>query len=370
MEAGEPQRLSGGGYVVRIQQFHGLLHGAQAARTRLGNRGPQSDHRLPHAWWAEASREDIENEIVTQRHNLAQLADIPVTDIRGWRSPFLQPSGDNMFEVLYENNFTYDATMTYPFPRNVFSPVMWPFTLDYSYTLVCNIQPCPKQTYPGLWVIPVVVMMDYREHLPCAYVDHCTNEPRNQYESFEMLWKNFLRNYRTNRAPVYVNLHSVWLETDFHMEAMDEFIQRLLGMKDVYLLSVHKALEWVSHPTPLSRIMDFKPWQCDFTPNQEDKEFCSFTFRPIKSTTTRRTTTTSRTRYHNTAEDQDNDIDDEEDRDHNGFAKENMEDNRGKGHRHHAHRPWFLRGTAVSSLPPVEVILLLAGLSVLMFVST
>lgn len=56
-------------------------------------------HRLPHAWWAEASREDIENEIVTQRHNLAELADIPVTDIRGWRSPFLQPSGDNMFEV-------------------------------------------------------------------------------------------------------------------------------------------------------------------------------------------------------------------------------------------------------------------------------
>lgn len=273
-------------------------------------------------------------------------------------------------QVLYENNFTYDATMTYPFPRNVFSPVMWPFTLDYSYTLVCNIQPCPKQTYPGLWVIPVVVMMDYREHLPCAYVDHCTNEPRNQYESFEMLWKNFLRNYRTNRAPVYVNLHSLWLETDFHMEAMDEFIQRLLGMKDVYLLSVHKALEWVSHPTPLSRIMDFKPWQCDFTPNQEDKEFCSFTFRPIKSTTTRRTTTTSRTRYHNTAEDQDNDIDDEEDRDHNGFAKENMEDSRGKGHRHHAHRPWFLRGTAVRSLPPVEVILLLVGLSVLMFVST
>ena len=64
--------------------------------------------------------------------------------------------------MLHENNFTYDATMTYPFPRNVYSPVMWPFTLDHSYTLVCNIQPCPKNRYPGLWIVPVVVMMDYR----------------------------------------------------------------------------------------------------------------------------------------------------------------------------------------------------------------
>ena len=64
--------------------------------------------------------------------------------------------------MLYRNNFTYDATMTYPFPRNVYSPVMWPFTLDFSYTLVCNIQPCPNKTYPGFWIIPVVVMMDYR----------------------------------------------------------------------------------------------------------------------------------------------------------------------------------------------------------------
>jgi hypothetical protein len=56
-------------------------------------------HRLPHAWWAEASKVDIAHEILTQRKNLADLAEIPITDIKGWRSPFLQPSGDNQFEV-------------------------------------------------------------------------------------------------------------------------------------------------------------------------------------------------------------------------------------------------------------------------------
>lgn len=52
--------------------------------------------------------------------------------------------------------------MTYSFPKNLYSPVLWPFTMDFGYTLVCNIARCPKRSYPGLWVVPVVVVMDYR----------------------------------------------------------------------------------------------------------------------------------------------------------------------------------------------------------------
>ncbi|XP_070173551.1 chitin deacetylase 8-like isoform X2 [Littorina saxatilis] len=273
--------------------------------------------------------------------------------------------------------------MTYPFPRNVYSPVMWPFTLDFSYTLVCNIQPCPKKTYPGYWIIPVVVMMDYREHLPCAYVDHCTNEPRNHDETFDMLWKNFLRNYRTNRAPMYVNLHSIWLETDFHLDAMDEFIKRLSAMDDVFVLPIHKALDWMRKPTPISRIKDFEPWQCDFQPNQEDNEFCSFTFRPRTTTTTARPTTTAHRHYHNTQID-DRDADDDysahdNDRDHNGVEREggrsrgggkekesleNLEIEQRRHGREHVHRPWFLRGCAGSSPAEAFTVLLCGVLSV------
>lgn len=261
-------------------------------------------------------------------------------------------------QVLYKNNFTYDATLTYPFPRNVYSPVMWPFTLDYAYTLVCNIEPCPKKTYPGFWIIPVVVMMDYREHLPCAYVDHCTNAPRNQYETFEMLWKNFLRNYRTNRAPLYVNLHSVWLETDFHIDAMDEFIEKLLGLDDVYILPVHKAIEWMRKPVALSQIKNFEPWKCQFEPNQEDKNLCSFTFRPHSTTrTTRRPVISPRPKYHNTKQEYDDEYPHEDNMiDHNGFNRTNRRQQSGdledRSHRHHtshAHRPWFLKNSASTS---------------------
>ena len=186
-----------------------------------------------------------------------------------------------MFRILWENNFTYDATLTHPFPRNVYSPVLWPFTLDYPLSVGCNIQPCPKESYPALWEIPVVTLMDYREHLPCAYVDFCQNKPHNKAEAFQILWKNFLRNYRTNRAPYYLNLHSPWLDQPNNLAAMDEFLLHLVAMDDVYIITIHQAIEWMRSPTSSQHIKGFVPWQCPkFRPNGEDSIFCQMTYRP------------------------------------------------------------------------------------------
>ncbi|XP_071103514.1 chitin deacetylase 7-like [Haliotis cracherodii] len=326
-------------------------------------------HRVPHSWWGAASDEELRKEIVEQKKNLADLAQIPVEDIRGWRSPFLQPTGDTMFNILYENNFTYDATMTYPFPRNVYSPVMWPFTLDYSYTLVCNISPCPKNQYPGFWILPVVVMMDYREHLPCAYVDFCKNAPRNQDEAFQLLWKNFLRNYRTNRAPMYVNLHSVWLQTKFNLDAMDEFIERLTSMDDVYVTTVSKAIEWMRNPTPLTEIQSFEPWQCVKKPNLEDDAFCSFTFKPI-TTLAPGQKTTDHQHVHGEEEKDKN-------RNSNTIGRNKPNDRLGKmdlpppsdAHSNHKkHRPWFLKNSGSEVNLCAKLVFTMLLLSLVMFI--
>ena len=306
-------------------------------------------HRLPHEWWSNAHVQELEDEIINQRNNLANLANIPLEDIRGWRSPFLQPTGDVMFDILYKNNFTYDATMTYPFPRNVYSPVMWPFTLDYSYTLVCNIDPCPKKSYPGLWIIPVVNVMDYREHLPCAYIDFCKNVPRNQDEAFQMLWKNFLRNYRTNRAPLYVNLHSVWLQTKHNFDAMNDFILRLNSMNDTYIVTVSQAIDWIKNPTPLSELKNFKPWSCVKEPNLEDKAFCSFTFKPI--VTSKEPDTTTHKEHKSRSPDRKDTVVDKNTLDGTDKRLSNVKDHDEREHNHmherrRKHRPWFLKNSA------------------------
>ena len=251
-------------------------------------------HKLPREWWSVSTKEELQYEILNQRDNLADYGHIPYEDIRGWRSPFLQPNGDNQFDILYKNNFTYDATMTYPFPRNLYSPVLWPFTMDFPWSIACNIDPCPQNTYPDFWVVPVVTLMDYREHLPCSYVDFCTNKPRNQDETFEFLWKNFMRNYRTNRAPLYINLHSVWFdENNYNLESMDQFIQRLVAMDDVYIVNVYDAIKWTKNPQNLQSVKNFEDWQCTWTEDKEDKQFCEFTFRPRTTPRPKPTTTTS-----------------------------------------------------------------------------
>ena len=185
---------------------------------------------------------------------------------------------------------------------------------------------------------------------------------------------------------MYVNLHSKWLETGFHLDAMNEFIQRLTSMDDVFILPVHKALEWMRDPTPMAGIKDFKPWQCDFQPNQEDKEFCSFTFRPRTTSTTPRPSTTPHHHYHNTHIDDDDDYDYrgddyspyDNDKDHNGMQRDARRwdggkpgrDDRGRrqDHRkrhgdHHAHRPWFLRGSAGVSRAPSSTVVLCSVVS-------
>ena len=181
---------------------------------------------------------------------------------------------------------------------------------------------------------------------------------------------------------MYVNLHSIWLETGFHLDAMDEFIQRLNTMDDVFVLPVHKALDWMRDPTPLTRIKDFAPWQCRFQPNQEDNEFCSFTFRPRTTTTTATRPPTTRRHHYNTHIDErgeDYSLHDG-DRDHNGMRRDRgggkgagdvtrdggkdrggHDSGGGGGHKDHAHRPWFLRSAAGASGGQVSLTAVLCG---------
>lgn len=95
-----------------------------------------------------------------------------------------------------------------------------------------------------------------------------------------MLWKNFLRNYRSNRAPLYLNLHSPFLNTQYQLEAMDEFIQKMVTIDDVYVVTVTQALQWQMNPTPLSQLKNFQSFQCpSFESDAENKKQCQFTYK-------------------------------------------------------------------------------------------
>ena len=72
-------------------------------------------------WW--------EYEISDLRRTVSHFANIPMEDILGMRAPFLQIGGDEMFQMLEDNQFEYDCSM--PTRQKLF-----PYTFDYHTTQV------------------------------------------------------------------------------------------------------------------------------------------------------------------------------------------------------------------------------------------
>ena len=66
-----------------------------------------------------------------------------------------------MFQMLKENNFDYDCS----WPTRKFGYLdaeagLYPYTLDYKSVQDCPIEPCPKCSFPGLWVQPMIDLED------------------------------------------------------------------------------------------------------------------------------------------------------------------------------------------------------------------
>lgn len=57
---------------------------------------------------------------------------------------------------------------------NYITPGIWPYTLDYKTTQDCPIGPCPSESYPGVWVFPMIDLDDF-DGFKCSMADSCTN---------------------------------------------------------------------------------------------------------------------------------------------------------------------------------------------------
>lgn len=67
------------------------------------------------------------------------------------------------------------------------------------------------------------------------------------------------------RAPFGLFYHAAWFTQPHHKEGFINFIDSILQMKDVWLVTNWQAIQWVRDPTPVSRLNSFQPFQCDFS---------------------------------------------------------------------------------------------------------
>lgn len=215
-------------------------------------------HRTPIPWWKNATYTQWQQEIVGQREILNKVGFVALEDVKGFRAPFLQIGGENEFKVLHDAKFLFESSM--PTPKR--NPPLWPYTFDYSSTQECVIPPCPKDSYPGLWEVPMIDWLDLAG-APCSMVDACA-PPGNEEEAIELYMKNFETHYATNRAPFPMFFHATWFAKYPHtFSALSKFFQQILSMKDVWIVNIPQAIEWIQNPTTLDNLSDFAPWKCD-----------------------------------------------------------------------------------------------------------
>jgi len=232
-------------------------------------------HRNDQKYWENMSEEEFAAEAIGQRRITGQFAALDPCEIKGWRSPFLQGSGDNMYTVLEHNNFNYDCT----WPTRTFGYVdaeqgLYPYTLDYKSVQDCQIPPCPKCSHPGLWVQPIIDLEDEWIGMnpqtpdygnPCSMLDACLvkehnnwTQPEDPNQVYHMLMKNFKRVYEGdldfdgelvegNRAPWGLYMHAAWFFGDYawHYEGYKKFIQEIASYPDVWIVPVQSGIDYM-----------------------------------------------------------------------------------------------------------------------------
>lgn len=113
--------------------------------------------------------------------------------------------------------------------------------------------------------MPLVNWLDTNDTL-CVNVDSC-HFPADTQEAKELLTTNFRRHYNTNKAPFPVSLRADWFYNDaYHnLEAMQEFLDEITALDDVYLATYSQALRWVRNPTTLADIAQSGVFDCDYS---------------------------------------------------------------------------------------------------------
>jgi len=220
-------------------------------------------------YWSDGSYDDWLGEMAGARLIVERFANITDGNVIGVRAPYLRVGGNTQFEMMEDQFFVYDASITAPLAR---VPI-WPYHLKYRMPHKChgNAQRCPSRPRQ-IWEMPINELdrrddPTFDETLSgCHLVSSCSNiyDP----DAFARLLRtNLDRHYRHNRAPLSLSFDAGWLKVNKGFtDVLVEFIRETLESKnDVYFVTELQVLQWIQQPTELNSLRDFAEWKekCD-----------------------------------------------------------------------------------------------------------
>ena len=197
----------------------------------------------------------LKDEMFGVRDWLVNSCGIPKKDIVGFRSPYLVHNAETR-SALSSEGMLYDSSMIQnfsPYSETETKPGerVWPFTMDAGIPIDCNWNfpngRCngTEERYKGLWEVPLWELQN-------AAADHLfTMDPEG--DVFALYKENFDMNYKNNRAPFGIFLHSPWF-TDRNTDALINFMNYAMKLPDVWAITTRQLIEWMKNPVPASQM--------------------------------------------------------------------------------------------------------------------
>jgi len=220
-------------------------------------------HRSNIDYWKGLNVDGWSEEALGMRKMITQFAGVPAEKIKGFRAPFLQMGGDEMFSALERDGFGYDCTWV---SRNYgyldLDKGLFPYSMDYKSVQDCEIGPCPTCGYEKLWVQPMLDLEDLwlgadpfhpNNGMPCSMLDGCIiiKDNPNRDDVKQMLMQNFLRNRNGTRAPMGLYMHAAWFfgeELIWHYEGYNDFIKEVTeNYDDVWIVTISEGLDYMQN---------------------------------------------------------------------------------------------------------------------------
>jgi hypothetical protein len=163
--------------------------------------------------------------------------------------------------MMHAARMTYDNSVSANPGRD--APPYWPQTMDHTFSWVCQNEDCPVMSHPGIWQIPLNQF--YGDFVPqlngfkrSAMMRAAMSLNGSEASTGDLLWANFNRAYRSNRAPYVLTMNGDFLhmlDNDAIVRALDAFVQKLSTQHpDVWFVTMRQLVDWLRSPVPASRM--------------------------------------------------------------------------------------------------------------------
>jgi hypothetical protein len=204
------------------------------------------------------SESEWEAEMAGTKKALEKFSYVDGKKVIGVRAPQMRPGGDAQYRAMLRGGFRYDSSTL------VTGGPYWPQTMDHRPPWQCvNGQRCPLYSYPGLWEFTINEF--YHPNGSTGNSLHSVVGRGTAESVFRVLSENFNRSESASKAPFVVPISSELLTSlpdSGAVNGIQRFLESILKRQDVYVVSMSQALDWITLPTRLAKIRDFRSWNC------------------------------------------------------------------------------------------------------------